>query len=60
MLTHKPQFKIGISSVLEDSKEDHEEVSILEVHGNEDFWDAKTVSSHYESHDPHDFDFVQL
>lgn len=59
-LTHRQQFKIGMSSVLEESRDGGDEVSILEVHSSEDFWDDKTVSSHYEDHGAWDFDLVEL
>jgi hypothetical protein len=61
LLTQKQQFRIGISSVLEEDLQNPSEVSILEVHSSEtgDFWDEKTVSSRYEGDDD-DIEILEL
>ncbi len=48
MLTRTQLFKSGMSTLLEDSKEDADSISVLELHSHDDFWDDRTISSHYE------------
>jgi hypothetical protein len=60
LLTRSQLFKSGMSTVLEDSQEDVDAVSVLELHGHEDFWDDRTISSHYEEQAGWDYDIVEL
>lgn len=60
LLARSQLLRSGMSTLMEDSRDDSDAVSVLELHGYEDFWDDRTVSSHYLEESAWDYDLVEL
>lgn len=60
LLARSQLLRSGMSTLLEDSRDDTDAVSVLELHGYENIWDDQTVSSHYLESSAWDYVLVEL
>lgn len=60
LLTRNQLLRSGMSTLLEESRDDSDAISVLELHGHEAFWDDRTISSHYLEESGWDYDLVEL